>query len=190
MMYLFVDTETTGLPPSHPSHLSEWPRLVQLGWILSEETGEVIMQDTAIVRPEGYYIPDRVTRIHGISTQQAYQQGISLNDALQRLTQALRFSHYLIGHNIDYDYHVLLAEFHRKHIDTLFSNYPRFCTMKSPQVMEFVRIMRGTNHRQYTKLSDLYRLLFDERVQHAHDALADAKTCADCFFQLKKIGVI
>jgi len=190
MMYLFVDTETTGLPPSHPSNLSQWPRLVQLGWILSEENGDVVMQDTAIVRPEGYHIPHRVTRIHGISTQQAYEQGISLDEALQRFSQALRYSHYLIGHNIDYDYHVLLAEFHRKRINTLFSHYPRFCTMKSPKVLEFVRIMRGTDHCQYPKLSDLYRLLFDERAQGSHDALADAKTCADCFFQLKEIGVI
>lgn len=190
MMYLFVDTETTGLPPSNPPDLWAWPRLVQLGWLLSEDSGELIMQDTVIVRPEGYRIPERVTRIHGISTEKAYAQGISLDEALQRFSQALRYSHFLIGHNIDYDYHVLLAEFHRKKINTLFSNYPRFCTMKSPRVMEFVRIMRGTNHRKYPKLSDLYRLLFDERVQKAHDALADARTCAQCFFELKKIGVI
>lgn len=189
-MYLFVDTEATGLPPSDIKHLWAWPRLVQLGWILSEETGDVIMQDMAIIRPEGYSIPGRVTRIHGISTKTAYEQGISLNNALKRFSQALRYSHFLIGHNIDFDYHVLLAEFHRKKINTLFSNYPRFCTMKSPRVMEFVRIMRGSDHCQYPKLSELYRILFDERLQRSHDALADAKTCADCFFELKKIGVI
>ena len=190
MMYLFVDTETTGLPPNNISNLRAWPRLVQLGWLLSEENGNILMEDTAIVRPEGYHIPSRVTRIHGITTKKAYEKGISLEEALKRFSQALRYSHFLIGHNIDYDYHVLLAEFQRKKIDTLFSQYPRFCTMKSPQVMEFVRIMKGSDHRKYPKLSDLYRLLFDERVQRAHDALADAQTCADCFFQLKKIGVI
>lgn len=189
-MYLFVDTEATGLPPSDTTHLWAWPRLVQLGWILSEENGDVIMQDMAIIRPEGYSIPGRVTRIHGISTKTAYEQGIPLNNALKRFSQALRYSHFLIGHNIDFDYHVLLAEFHRKKINTLFSNYPRFCTMKSPRVMEFVRIMRGLDHCQYPKLSELYRILFDERLQRSHDALADAKTCADCFFELKKIGVI
>lgn len=189
-MYLFVDTETTGLPPSQSSKLGAWPRLVQLGWLLSEEDGSVVMQDTAIIRPEGYRIPERVIRIHGISTKRAYEHGISLDEALNRFTQALRYSHYLIGHNVDYDYHVLLAEFHRKKMDTLFSHYPRFCTMKSPRVMEFVRIMKGADHCQYPKLSDLYRLLFDERVQGAHDALSDAKTCAQCFFELKKIGVI
>ena len=189
-MYLFIDTETTGLPPSDPNNLQEWPRLVQLGWVLSDSSGDTVMQDTAIIKPEGYYIPSRATRIHGISTKTAYEKGVSLDDGLKRFSQALRYSHFLIGHNIDYDYHVLLAEFHRKKINTLFSHYPRFCTMKSPKVMEFVRIMKGANRCQYPKLSDLYRLLFDERVQHAHDALADAKTCALCFFELKKIGVI
>ena len=189
-MYLFVDTETTGLPPSQSAQLGAWPRLVQLGWLLSEDTGDIVLQDTAIIRPEGYHIPQRVTRIHGISTQMAYDQGISLDDALQRFSQALRYSHFLIGHNIDYDYHVLLAEFHRKKINTLFSHYPRFCTMKSPRVMEFVRIMRGSNHRKYPKLSDLYHILFDERLHQDHDALADAKMCKQCFFELKKIGVI
>lgn len=189
-MYLFVDTEATGLPPSNGADLRAWPRLVQLGWLLIEENGDVVMQDTAIIRPEGYRIPSRVARIHGISTKKAYEQGIPLNDALKRFSQALRYSHFLIGHNINYDYHVLLAEFHRKRINTLFSNYPRFCTMRSPRVMEFVRIMRGGNHCQYPKLSELYRLLFDERLQRPHDAFADAKTCADCFFELRKIGVI
>jgi DNA polymerase III epsilon subunit-like protein len=189
-MYLFLDTETTGLPPTQPSKITEWPRLVQIGWVLSDETGEIVLQDDAIIRPEGYSIPSRVTRIHGISTQKAYNQGISLDGALNRFSEALRFSHFLIGHNIDYDYHVLLAEFHRKKIDTMFSHYPRFCTMKSPRVMEYVRIMKGADHCRYSKLSELYHMLFDERVQSAHDALADARTCAQCFFQLKKIGVI
>ena len=189
-MYLFLDTETTGLPPSQPAKITHWPRLVQIGWILSDENGETIMQDDAIIRPEGYRIPSRVTRIHGITTQKAYDKGIPLDGALNRFTQALRYSHFLIGHNIDYDYHVLLAEFHRKKIKTLFSQYPRFCTMKSHRVMEFVRIMKGANHCQYPKLSELYRMLFDEKAQSAHDALADAQTCAQCFFQLKKIGVL
>jgi DNA polymerase III epsilon subunit-like protein len=189
-MYLFFDTETTGLPPKQPEISSQWPRLVQLAWILTDDTGSILREDSTIVRPEGYKIPKRVTYIHGITTELAYDQGIRLTDVLSRFSEVLRFSHVLIGHNIDYDYRVVRAEFLRKKIDTLLDQYPRFCTMKSPKIIEFCKIMRGDNKPKWPGLEELYHYLFEERYHDAHDAYADAKACAQCFFKLRNMGVI
>ena len=130
-MYLFFDTETTGLPPHVSSDISSWPRLVQLGWLLTDEAGNVLRQDNLIVKPEGFTIPTRTINIHGITMEQAIKEGVRLQEALKRFSEALRFSHVLIGHNVDYDYHVIKAEYSRKKIDTLLGKYPRFCTTSS-----------------------------------------------------------
>ncbi|MFO8077090.1 MAG: 3'-5' exonuclease [Thermoplasmatota archaeon] len=189
-MYLFVDTETTGLPPSQLNRLSQWPRMVQLGWLLTDDTGEVLRQDSTLIRPDGFKIPQRVTHIHGITTNQAYQTGIPMEDALHRFKEGLRFTHVLIGHNIDYDYHVMKAEFKRKKIQTLLDQYPRFCTMKSSRVIEFCKVMRGDGKPKWPGLRELYRHLFHEKYRGAHDAYGDAKACAQCFFKLRDMGVI
>ena len=189
-MYLFFDTETTGLPPRQPERTSHWPRMVQLAWLLTDSDGSVLRQDSTIIRPEGYKIPKRVTNIHGISTQHAYDHGRHLSEVLASFSEVLRYSHVLIGHNIDYDYRVIRAEFSRKKINTLLDQYPRFCTMKSPKIIEFCKVMRGDNKPKWPGLVELYRYLFDEKYHDAHNAYADAKACAQCFFKLRNMGVI
>ena len=189
-MYLFFDTETTGLPPHVSSDISQWPRLVQLGWLLTDEQGNVLRQDNLIIRPEGFTIPARTVNIHGITMEKAIREGVRLQDALKRFSEALRFSHVLIGHNVDYDYHVVKAEYSRKKIDTLLGKYPRFCTMKTPLIVEYCRLMRGDNRSNWPSLSDLYYFLFDEPYGNAHDAYHDAQATARCFFKLRGMGIV
>ena len=54
--YLFFDTETTGLPKDFkiPRYVvSNWPRLVQLSWIVTDENGNKLKSGDHIVRPSG-----------------------------------------------------------------------------------------------------------------------------------------
>ena len=44
-MYLFFDTETTGLPKrwnAPVTDLENWPRLVQLAWIMYDDRGNML----------------------------------------------------------------------------------------------------------------------------------------------------
>ena len=69
-MYLFFDTETTGLPKRYNApmdDLDNWPRLVQVAWILFDEEGKEIVSNSYIVRPEGFIIPKESSLIHGIT---------------------------------------------------------------------------------------------------------------------------
>lgn len=75
-MYLFFDTETTGLPNDWDAPLSDtdnWPRLVQLAWSMVSKTGQTIKEKSVIIRPEGFRIPDGM--IHGISNSEAIAKG-------------------------------------------------------------------------------------------------------------------
>ena len=68
-MYLFFDTETTGIQRSHDAPASDvenWPRLVQIAWILTDESGNDLRSQAFIIRPDGFEIPASATRIHRI----------------------------------------------------------------------------------------------------------------------------
>ncbi len=48
-MFLFFDTETTGLPRNWQAPLEDldnWPRLVQLAWLLMDENGKEVKART------------------------------------------------------------------------------------------------------------------------------------------------
>ncbi len=52
MNYLFFDTETTGLPANYKAHFTDvhnWPRVVQLAWMLADDEGKVLMQRCDII---------------------------------------------------------------------------------------------------------------------------------------------
>ena len=56
-LYLFFDTETTGLPKNFKapaSDLDNWPRIVQIAWILSSQEKGRIESNDYIIKPEGY----------------------------------------------------------------------------------------------------------------------------------------
>ena len=73
-MYLFFDTETTGLPKNWKApvtDLNNWPRLVQLAFLYYDNNGNKISGGDFIIKPEGFTIPADASRIHGISTEKA-----------------------------------------------------------------------------------------------------------------------
>jgi len=65
-MYLFFDTETTGLPDDTypPNDDRHWPRMVQLGWLLFDEHGNELKRECHILKPDDYTIPDNVVNHH------------------------------------------------------------------------------------------------------------------------------
>ena len=65
-MYLFFDTETTGLPKrwnAPVTDLENWPRLVQLAWIMYDDRGNMLESRDVIVKPEGFTIPPEASRV-------------------------------------------------------------------------------------------------------------------------------
>ncbi len=59
-MLLFFDTETSGLPGNHRAPLNDlanWPRLVQIAWLLTDVQGGRQQAVEAIIRPDGFTIP-------------------------------------------------------------------------------------------------------------------------------------
>ena len=190
-MYLLFDTETTGLPKNWKAPLQDlgnWPRLVQLAWVELDKFGKTISSGDYIIKPDGFQIPDSVAKIHRISQSRAESEGILLKDVLNIFNSLINKSTYLVAHNISFDEKIVGAEFLREYIPTKFFDNKQICTMK--QSVDFAKIPSNKGGYRYPSLSALYRKLFSESFQDAHDAASDTGATARIFWELKKLGVI
>ena len=186
-MYLFFDTETTGLPKKkHASmrRVANWPRIVELGWVLTDREGTVIEEEGLLVRPDGFTVPAASTAIHGITTEQATEQGAEIREVLARFLLALEQSELICGHQISFDHRVVGAELIRAGMPVDLLDRPRFCTMEASKTLRTP--VDGHRPRPFS-LSALYLHLFNEPFTGAHRALADAKACAACFFAIRDL---
>lgn len=189
-MYLFFDTETTGLPLSWRAPVTDlfnWPRLVQLAWLLYDDSGKKLKEGCRIIKPEGFTIPDEAAGVHGIDQGRALREGASLREVLTEFAETVEESAVLIAHNMRYDESIIGAEFLRLSVPNRLFDKPRFCTMKASA--EFCGIP-GPYGFKWPTLSELHFRLFRSLTEDVHNASADAAVCAKCFFKLKEMGII
>lgn len=190
-MYLFIDTETTGvtrLAFVTRQNFTQWPRLVQIAWALGDADGLGKIH-SALVRPDGFVIPPSATRIHRISQSVAVEQGERVGEVLRRFSDALSQANVVVAHNFRFDVGVLHAEALRKNPPITFA-WPKanICTMQQGQ--SFLISHHGRKHPGNPTLADLYRTLFGFDFYPKHNAIADVRACAHVFFKLKSLGVI
>jgi len=189
-MYLFFDTETTGLPlnwKAPVTDLNNWPRLVQIAWLQYDKDGNKIGGNSYIIKPEGFTIPSDASKVHGISNAKAKSEGVALQEVLNDFQNLISQSKFLVAHNISFDEKIVGAEFLRMKMDNSISTKKKICTML--QSTNYCKI-DGPYGYKWPKLSELHYKLFRDHFEEAHDAAVDINITAKCFWQLKKIGAI
>ena len=189
-MYLFFDTETTGLPRSWKapvSDLNNWPRLVQLAYLFYDSHGNKISGGDFIIKPEGFTIPVEASRIHGISTERAIQEGKPIREVLQDFQSMIDEAEYLVAHNMSFDEKIVGAEFLRNNMSDSIAKKRKICTMQS--TTNFCAL-NGPYGYKWPKLSELHYKLFRTDFEEAHNAAADIQATARCFWELKRLGMI
>ena len=191
-LLFFFDTETTGLPrdwkaPLTKRTLANWPRMVQLAWLLCDEAGNELAQACRIIRPQGYTIPREASRIHGITTERALADGIPLTDALDEVLPQIEKADCVIAHNIAFDEKILGAEFLRLGRSHPLLKKKTRCTMK--ESTDFCALP-GSYGYKYPNLTELHRKLFQRAFADAHDALADVRACKAAFYELRLRGIL
>lgn len=187
--YLFFDTETTGVPRNYKAPMQDtanWPRLVQLAWLLVDERGIELKRKSVIIRPDGFTIPEEAVQVHGITTERAQNEGFPLWNVLDEFMQDLELAEEIVGHNIDFDIHIVGAELCRLDMSTQkISNKPTTCTMKSFTNFCAIPSNNGYGGYKWPTLEELYYKVFGCGMENAHDALADILATKECFFELK-----
>ena len=189
-MYLFFDTETTGLPKNWQapvSDLNNWPRLVQLAYLYYDGEGNKISTGDFIIKPDGFTIPTAASNVHRITTERAIAEGQAITFVLQRFAALVSEAKHLVAHNMSFDENIIGAEFIRHGMPNLIQSKHKICTMKSS--IDFCAIA-GQYGYKWPKLSELHYKLFREDFAEAHNAAADINATARCFWELKRQGII
>jgi DNA polymerase III epsilon subunit-like protein len=189
-MYLFFDTETTGLPRNWKApvtDLNNWPRLVQLAYLYYDKNGNKISGGDFIIKPEGFTIPSDASRIHGITTQKAINEGKPILSVLQTFKALVDQADILVAHNISFDEKIVGAEFLRAGMTNPIPQKRKICTMET--TTNFCAI-DGPYGYKWPKLSELHYKLFKTGFEESHNAAADITATVKCFWELKRIGKI
>jgi DNA polymerase-3 subunit epsilon len=179
-MYLFLDTETTGVTPQD--------HVVSICCAFYDAEGRSQSVIYALVRPEGFEIPWGATAIHGITTEQALSEGKELAAILEAINAEilLRSPALLVGHNVSFDIAMIGREYTRARKPDRVTGMRVFCTMKGTS--DLCRLPGKYGSYKWPKLDELHRFVFGQALQGAHDARADVEACARCFFELKRRG--
>lgn len=204
MKILFFDTETTGLPLDYYepyTNVKNWPRLVQLSWILEDTDTNEVTEHDFIIKPVGFIIPFAATKIHHITHGRAERNGKPIKDVLLLFDLDLLKADLLVGHNIEFDLNIVAAEFYRlkkdkecdlaprtinKIINTLFSK-PEFCTMETGSY--YTKIETYNGEYKWPKLIELYRHLFGHDFKGAHNSLDDIRATRECFWEMLRLDI-
>jgi len=180
---MVLDTETTGLPSSRNyQELDKFnnARLIELGYIIFDKTGKELKKYDSLIKPNNFMINN--TFIHGITHENAVQNGLDINLVLDQLTLDLKKVDGIICHNISFDMAIILSEAFRLNkleFIELFSSKLHFCSMAIGK-----KFMKSDKN---PKLIELYKFLFNKDFIQDHRALSDCVACLDCFLSMISI---
>ncbi len=187
---LFFDTETTGLPKNYRAPSSDtdnWPRLVQLSWILTDSNGKWLNNENHLIIPQGFTIPVESSRVHGITTEIALSEGSPLDSVISLFLEDFDKASLIVGHNISFDKKIVGAELIRMGMEDILLTKPSACTMVAST--DYCQIP-GKFGYKYPSLKELHQKLFECDFENAHDASADVLATEKCFWEMRSRGLI
>lgn len=191
---IFFDVETTGVPDRNWNwelDYDKYPHIVQLAWKFGE------IEESHLICPDGWDIPDDVVAVHGITTEYAKANGEPFAAVIDLFLHDCANAGLICGHNIHFDtgmvkanilrelgrefydaYNVESALFKGKRIDTMLST------------MKWVDARRIDGRLKFPNLGELYSRCFPGETFPAHDAMADVKAVARCLPVIVEMGLI
>lgn len=161
--------------------------MVQVAWLLYDADGNELAANNHIIYPENYTIPSRVAKVHGITTARAKAEGVDLKMVLEQFAADLQQVKTVVAHNISFDEKIIGAEMIRKAVPHDWHTKKQFCTMKSTT---HICKLPGRYGYKWPTLDELYRYTFQNTFKEQHNALADIRATAACFWELRKRGLL
>lgn len=180
-MIIAFDTETTGLPDwKAPSEADHQPHMVEIAALLCDDQGNVLERHQAIIQPGGWEITPEMTAIHGISHEQAMDEGVPETDALEAFLALSGKARIRAAHNATFDDRIIRIAMSRymskEAADAFKDGTEKFCTCsKSREAVGLGKL---------PTLAEAYRHFTGEDLIEAHRAMPDAIACARIYFAL------
>ena len=189
-MKAFVfDTETTGFTVKGWT-IEEQPYIVQFAWMLwnvsKENWFEEIERIEFLVKPR-ISIPFSSSQVHWIYDEHV-KEAPFLEEVVDKFLKFLNTSDVVVWHNVEFDEEIIRNELHRLWRKWDYQPLKTICTMRSST--EYCQLQwRGFSFKP-PKLQELYKHLFGERFEWAHNAMVDVESTAKAFWELVKRWVI
>jgi len=208
MKIIIFDTETTGLPKSRQSLVTdtkEWPHIVQFSYIIYDmSTNKLeVVSDHIIKLAAEIDIPEESINIHGITKEISNENGISIKEVIDKFMVDLTDCNLLIAHNLEFDMNMLIVELIRMNkiaklteddesMELNNSNYEKitniekYCTMKETEKRCNIKAVSktGKEYTKYPTLGELHYYLFRSYPKKLHNSLNDILICLRCYYQL------
>ena len=197
MNYIAFDFETSGLPRgrrntkvTHETLQNfDGCRAVSLSAARFSQRGRLIKTFDAIIRPDDFTIGPDSTAIHGITHEKATKEGRPFPEVFRDFMEFIGpRTTTLVAHNANFDESVLRSEMLRHGLDTgQIEDLVIRCTLQLYKERFMAPI----------KLINLYKDIFGEEFDNAHNSLADSIACGKVYpflvgqteRELKDIGV-
>lgn len=196
MRVMVYDTETTGLPLwSSPSEDPGQPRLVQLTAVLFDGSLENELEYfSAIVRPDGWTIPDEVAKLHRITTEIALVQGIPLGNVISQFVTMAFKADLVCAYGIDFDMRIIRIAMLRsgnskQTCDDFTNRLKTHCVMRQATPLARVpptdKMMRaGRKTWKTPNLQEAVKAILGEDLEEAHDSRADVLATARLYWRM------
>lgn len=180
------DFETTGIPDwKQPSEAGHQPHIVEVAALLCDAAGNIIDRYQAIVRPNGWEISPEMVAIHGISQEQAMDEGIPEIEALDGFLAIHARASIRAAHNATFDdriARIAIARYHGKDLaDAFKESTEKFCTCNSSRA--------PVGLKKLPTLAEAYKHFTGEDLVEAHRAMPDALACARVYFALQGVAM-
>lgn len=187
---LIFDTETTDLPKKQPLDHPSQPYIIQIGLMLAQRIGtstdyQTILEFGSVIQlPKEAKVSPYAQKVHGISKEFS-QFGVPIGQAMDIIDNLIDCSDIQVAHNLAFDRKLLDIQYQRSaNIDRDLPN--PFCTMLS--TIDYCKLPGRFGKYKWPKLGELHQKLFNESFSGAHDALADVRATARCYFTITSEG--
>ena len=190
-LILFYDTETCGIPDYRsPSDAEHQPHLVEVAALVVDlATRDVVKAFHAIVRPDGWEIPDECIAVHGITNERAAAVGIPEALATELLLELWRPCVRRVAHNESFDARIvrIASKRHRPAEADPWKVGAAECTavLTRPVLALPPTEAQAAKTSFKTKtptLSEAHAYYFGDPLAYAHSAIADADACRRIYF--------
>ena len=191
---VIFDTETTGTVEKGLNwweHFDQFPYIVQLAWIKGDK------EESHIIMPDGYTIPDEVIAIHGITNEIAKAKGEPLSLVIDKFISDCIGAEFICGHNIHFDTSIVKANILRTlgqeyydtfNVEDALYKGKRIDTMRS--TIKWVDARTSNGRVKFPNLEELFSRCFPGQTFPAHNALEDCKAVKACLPTLISEGLV
>lgn len=193
---LFFDTETTGLPLfKEPSEHPGQPHIVQIGALLVDlDTWQILSTLDVMVRPEGWAIPEEVSKIHGITTEMAGDLGVPESLAAEMLLDLWR-GRLRIAHNEQFDARIVriacTRHFELNQADAWKEGKAECTANLATPILKIPPTARmkaaGFTKFKTANLSEAFKHFTGRDLEGAHSALVDVHACLEVYRAIKTV---